>query len=53
MLFFFYINEITVGLLSTVMMYTYDAMLYFTIQNSKHTELLQHDLDMLCQWEAS
>jgi len=52
-LFLFYINDIAVGLSSTVRLFADDTMLYLTVQNNKDAELLQHDLDMLCQWEAT
>jgi len=48
-LFLFYINDIAVGLSSTVRLFTNDTMLYLTVYNNKDAELLQHDLDMLCQ----
>jgi len=48
-LFLFYINDITVGLSSTVRLFADDTMLYLTVQNNKDAELLQHDLDMFCQ----
>ena len=48
-LFLFYINDITVGLSSTVRLFADDTMLYLTVQNNKDAELLQHDLDMIWQ----
>ena len=29
-----------------------DTMLYLTIKNDQDTRSLQHDLDLLCEWEA-
>jgi len=52
-LFLFYINDTAVGLSLTVRLFANDTMLYLTVQNNKDAELLQHDLDMLCQWEAT
>ena len=52
-LFLFYINDVAVGLSSTVRLFAYDTLLYLTVQNNKDAELLQHDLDTLCQWEAT
>ena len=52
-LFLFYTNDIAVGLSSTVRLFADDTMLYLTVQNNKDAELSQHDLDMLCQWEAT
>ena len=46
-------DDIVVGLSSTVRLFADDTMLYLTVQNNKDAELLQHDLDMLCQWEAT
>ena len=52
-LFLFYINDIAVGLSSTVRLFADDTMLYLTVQNNKDAVLLQRDLHMLCQWEAT
>ena len=52
-LFLFYTNDIAVGLSSTVRLFADDTLLYLTVQNNNDAELLQHDLDMLCQWEAT
>ena len=52
-LFLFYINDIAVGLSSTVRLFADDTMLYLTVQNNKDAELLQRDLDVLYQWEAT
>ena len=48
-LFLFYINDVAVGLSSTVRLFAYDTLLYLTVQNNKDAELLQHDLDMIWQ----
>jgi len=49
--FLFYVNDIAVGLSSTVRLFADDTMLYLTVQNNKDAVLSQHDLDKLCQWQ--
>ena len=51
-LFLFYINDIAVGLQSTVRLFADDTMLYLTIKNDQDAQSLQHDLDLLCEREA-
>jgi len=50
--FLFYINDIAVGLQSTDRLFADDTMLYLTIKNDQDTRSLQHDLHLLCEWEA-
>ena len=40
-LFLFYINDIAVGLSSTVRLFADDTLLYLTVQNNNDAELLQ------------
>ena len=41
------------GCINNVRLFADDTLLYLTVQNNNDAELLQRDLDMLCQWEAT
>ena len=50
-LFLFYINDIPVGLDSTIRLFADDTIAYLTIKSNKDCLTLQKDLDKLGIWE--
>ena len=50
-LFLFYINDIPVGLDSTIRLFADDTIAYLTITSNKDCLTLQKDLDKLGTWE--
>ena len=52
LLFLVYINDLPANIHSSVRLFADDCILYREIKNAKDTELLQHDVNKLCQWES-
>ena len=50
-LFLFYINDIPVGLHSTICLFADDTIAYLAIKSNSSCEVLQQDLDKLGIWE--
>ena len=50
-LFLFYINDIPVGIDSTVRLFADDTIMYLTISSMSDAQKLQNDLDKLASWE--
>ena len=49
-LFLIYINDLDSSLVSLVQTFAYDMKLFGAVDDDTHREMLQRDLQHLCQW---